>query len=332
MIQVYLYTNEFQTEVSQRIRSTILGIRDRFDLNLNEINVPPGHWLNDNLPTQFPQLKIGSFTVTDALSSTAIEDTLGRAQEYLRFSTDRGEQSAVDSLIKPILLTASDRVSLWFSRSYVWFFGLLVLIYVGLPLLAPVLMKTGYPDSANVIYRVYRVSCHQLGFRSFYLFGDQVAYPRELAGIGGLNTFEEVSGLPEDDLHAASAFLGNETLGYKVALCQRDMAIYGSILLFVIIFILRKRRTKAVPWFLWLVLALVPIGLDGVSQLVSQMELPMLGWLAMRESTPFLRVLTGFFFGWFTAWYAFPTIEESLNTHRIQLELKALASRQLRSN
>jgi len=57
-----------------------------------------------------------------------------------------------------------------------------------------------------------------------------------------------------------------------------------------------------------------PIGLDGFSQLFSQFNWP---WLASilpyRESTPFLRVLTGGLFGFGTAWFAYPYIEESMN-------------------
>jgi hypothetical protein len=55
------------------------------------------------------------------------------------------------------------------------------------------------------------------------------------------------------------------------------------------------------------------MGLDGMSQLVSQMDFPALNWFAMRESTPFLRVLTGAMFGWFTAWFGLPSIEDVIN-------------------
>jgi hypothetical protein len=49
------------------------------------------------------------------------------------------------------------------------------------------------------------------------------------------------------------------------------------------------------------------------SQLISQMNIPALSWFAMRESTPFLRVVTGVMFGWFTAWFGLPSIEEIIN-------------------
>lgn len=210
-------------------------------------------------------------------------------------------------------ISLSSRVGSWLSRHYLGLINTLLAIYLFLPLLAPVLMKTGQTGSADAIYRFYRPYCHQLAFRSFFFFGEQLAYPRELAGIDGLITYEEASGFDGEDLAAAAAFRGNEQMGYKTALCQRDLAIYTSLLLFGLIFAFSKRKIKPLPWFAWLLLALGPMGLDGASQLISQMDLPSLQWFAMRESTPFLRVLTGAMFGWFSGWFGLPSIEEVIN-------------------
>jgi hypothetical protein len=60
-----------------------------------------------------------------------------------------------------------------------------------------------------------------------------------------------------------------------------------------------------------------PLGLDGFSQLFSQFNWqPLAEILPYRESTPFLRVLTGFLFGFLTAWFAYPNIEESMQETR----------------
>jgi hypothetical protein len=75
-------------------------------------------------------------------------------------------------------------------------------------------------------------------------------------------------------------------------------------------------------------LAIGPLGLDGVWQLVSYLQLPFLSWLTAHESTPFLRVLTGAAFGWFTAWFGIPTIEESVIEERTRLEAKLAIERQ----
>jgi uncharacterized membrane protein len=68
---------------------------------------------------------------------------------------------------------------------------------------------------------------------------------------------------------------------------------------------------------------MVPIGLDGFSQLFSQIPNAFIqSILPYRESTPFLRVLTGFLFGISTAWFMFPLIEESMSDTRRLLAKK----------
>lgn len=73
------------------------------------------------------------------------------------------------------------------------------------------------------------------------------------------------------------------------------------------------RKLKPLHWMLWILIGMGPIGLDGFSQLFSQIEWQ---WLAnllpYRESTPALRILTGALFGLMTAWFAYPYMEESM--------------------
>ena len=111
-----------------------------------------------------------------------------------------------------------------------------------------------------------------------------------------------------------------------MALCERDIAIYGAILLFGILYAVTGRRIRGLHWVAWVLIGLGPIGLDGFSQLFSQMNWP---WLASlvpyRESTPFLRLLTGGLFGFTTAWFAFPFMEESMAETR-QFFIKKFAS------
>ena len=73
-------------------------------------------------------------------------------------------------------------------------------------MLAPVLMKAGWTTPANWIYKAYSLVCHQLSYRSFFLFGEQYAYPRELAGLDGLQTLEAASGIQDLDILGAARF------------------------------------------------------------------------------------------------------------------------------
>jgi len=214
---------------------------------------------------------------------------------------------------------AVDRGILAFSRHWLLFFNLFIFVYVGVPFLAPALMRAGWTDGARLIYTVYGPLCHQLGYRSWYLFGEQAAYPRA--------EFQARTGIDPNDLWAARGFLGNAQMGFKVAFCQRDVAIYGAILLGGLLFGLPfvRRRLKPLHWVAWALLGLAPIGLDGFSQLFSNYPynvLPVLNLLASRESTPLLRTLTGALFGLANVWLAYPYVEESMREVRQQLEDK----------
>ena len=111
-----------------------------------------------------------------------------------------------------------------------------------------------------------------------------------------------------------------------MALCERDIAIYGAIFLFGVIYSLTGRRIKPLHWIAWILIGMGPIGLDGFSQLFSQMEWTWLeSILPYRESTPFLRLFTGGLFGLATAWFAYPYMEESMAETR-QFFIKKFAS------
>jgi len=181
-----------------------------------------------------------------------------------------------------------------------------------------------------VIYRVYGGLCHQLAYRSWFLFGEQPYYPREAAGLEHIQSFTEATGLDEDGVFDARNYMGSERTGYKVALCQRDVAIYGAILLFGIIFVATKRKIKPLPFWMWILIGIIPVGFDGGTQIISQVLAEpvfkflqsFVSFLPLRESTPFLRTFTGFLFGFTTAWFGYPLVEEAMRDTRSLLVSK----------
>ncbi len=196
-----------------------------------------------------------------------------------------------------------DRLAAWLARHWLALFNLFIILFVGLPFLAPVLADAGATGPARLIYTIYAPTCHQLPERSFWLFGPQAVYTApELASHGapleGLNILQR----------QALRFNGGAGTGYKVAICQRDIAIYGSILLSGMLFgRLRgrlRRGGRSLPKMpLWLFgLLLVPMFLDGTTQLI--------GW---RESTWVLRLVTGALFGAAVVWLAYPYLQEAMD-------------------
>jgi len=93
-------------------------------------------------------------------------------------------------------------------------------------------------------------------------------------------------------------------LGYQLALCARNLAIYASLAGGTWLYWwLRRQAIVILPldWRLWL-LTMVPMALDGGTQLF--------GW---RESTWELRTLTGLIFGLGACWFLLPRLDQALN-------------------
>jgi len=211
-----------------------------------------------------------------------------------------------------------------FSRHWLALLNTIVFLYVGLPFFAPILMKAGAEGPARLIYTVYSPVCHQLAFRSWFLFGEQAAYPRTLAGTS-LTSYGAATGLDENDLAAARALVGDSRLGFKVALCERDVAIYGGILLGGLVFAVVRRRVRPLPVWAWLVFGVLPMAIDGGTQLISGISIAPAGW-ALRESTPLLRTATGLLFGLLNVWLAYPYLEESMAETRAAVSVKLAGS------
>jgi uncharacterized membrane protein len=161
-------------------------------------------------------------------------------------------------------------------------------LYVGLPLMAPVLMDAGWTAPARVIYTIYRPACHQRPTRSYFIGGSQlILSPEELAAAGV-------------DIDPFSRDIGNETVGWKVAFCERDVAIYGSIFLAGLVYALARRwRGNWLLPFRYYLIFLVPMGIDGILQL-----------FGFYESTWLLRTITGLLFGVGSVLLAYPYLED----------------------
>jgi uncharacterized membrane protein len=318
MIEVILYSRE-ECHLCEIAEGDLASLQSEIPHNITIIDIDSDQRLLKEFGSSVPVIKIGPYTLKAPVSREDIEVTL-RAAQHRQVQIESVDRNIEQSSMKlDVTWTGSDKFSYWLSRHYLAIFNLFVLFYLGLPVLAPILMTAGVERPAGWIYRIYGAVCHELAFRSWFIFGEQLAYPREAAGIDNYFTYGEVTGLDENDLWVARRYQGENGVGYKIALCQRDVAIYLGILLFGIIFWLTSRKISPLPWYLWIIFGIMPIAFDGLSQLISQ---PPFSLLPYRESTPILRSLTGFLFGFITAWFGFPLVEESMKDTREYMENK----------
>ncbi len=331
MLTVTLYTRK-DCHLCEQAKTDLESLQAQFPHHLVEIDIDSDPALQKAYLTEIPVVEVGPYVLKAPFDKQKLTMTLGAAGDRRGQLDKLGRVDHHDRIRRGQSISAADRFMYWVSRHYLAIFNIFMLLYFGLPILAPVLMKAGATLPANVLYTIYKPLCHQFGFRSFFLYGEQAYYPLKEANIPNVRTFDEVTGFV--DLHNPSAysrlqarqFTGNETVGYKMALCERDMGIYAAIFLFGVVYALSGRRIKPLHWILWVLIGLGPIGLDGFSQLFSQMDWAFLSSiLPYRESTPLLRLFTGVLFGLTTAWFAYPYLEESFGESR-QFFIKKFAA------
>lgn len=206
-------------------------------------------------------------------------------------------------------------------QHWLLFINLALGVYVGLPWLAPVLMKLGLPTAANVIYLIYSTQCHQLPQRSYFLFGAQTMYP--LADI------QAAWRMTENPL-VLRQFIGNAEMGWKVAWSDRMVSMYTGLLGAGWVFALVRRQLKPVSWWGFVALIL-PMAIDGGTHFLS--DFAGLGhgfrdtnlWLATLTQHAFTpafyagdalgsfnswaRLITGILFGLGVVWLVYPRVD-----------------------
>jgi len=312
MIRVRLYSRR-ECHLCEQAISDLESLRAIIPHHLEIVDIDSSPALQREYGLDIPVVEAGVYRLRAPFSFDELKMTLAAARDRERHIEMVENSPALEEARRVGGWSGTDRFTYWISKHYMALFNFFVILYLGGAFLAPTLMKVGAEAPASLVYRAYGLLCHQLSYRSIFLFGEQWFYPRAAAGVEGLQTYAQASGNGEGsdaaDLYLARLFPGNETMGYKVALCERDVAIYGGILMFGLLFSLFRRRMPTIPWYLWILIGIVPIAVDGVSQLISQ---PPFNFIPFRESTPTLRILTGGLFGFFTAWFGYPMVEETM--------------------
>ncbi len=203
-----------------------------------------------------------------------------------------------------------------------WFATFLIVygLWVFMPYLAPVFMYIGWTGAGKAIYLIYSFFCHQLPERSLFLFGEKTMY-----------SLSEVQSAWQDTMNPLilRKFIGNETMGWKVAWSDRMISFYTSIWIFAVLWYPLRRKIKTLPWW-GFILLLLPLIIDGGTHTISDFAGIGLGfrdnnqWLAdwtkyalpmtfyagdaLGSFNSIMRFVSGLLAGLAIVWLAFPYI------------------------
>lgn len=326
MINVFVYTDGKQPE-TQTTLDYLTELKEEIPHRVTVIDINEDIIVYKGYIGKTPVIECGPYHLFFPFTEDELRIMLMTSQDRQKRLLEK-DPDYLKKLEKNTALTKADKLSFWLTNHYMFLLNTILIIFLGLPFLAPVLERMNADLPARIIYKVYSPLCHQLAYRSWFLFGEQPAYPRSLAGLSNELSYEEATGLDSRDVLSARNYTGNATLGYKVAFCERDVAIYGGILVFGLLFALTGKRLRSLPWYIWIIIGMVPMGIDGVSQLPGLIATN-IAWLPIRESTPLLRTITGLLFGMTTAWFGFPLVEETILDSRKALNKKISLNNQV---
>ncbi len=156
-------------------------------------------------------------------------------------------------------------------------------IWCALIVAAPLLGMAKSP-LAKPLYGAFAPTCHQLNSRSLCVF------PSGSSVIGDCTESAELSYSKTSEVAVAGG------TGYKLPVCARDLGIYFAMLIGGIALpFFWKIESENIPNKWLLVVALIPIAIDGGTQIIG-----------MRESTNSLRLWTGAIAGFALPFYIVP--------------------------
>jgi uncharacterized membrane protein len=140
-------------------------------------------------------------------------------------------------------------------RAFLLIYGLWVI----LPFLAPIFMHLGWTGVGKAIYLIYSFFCHQLPERSFFFFGEKAMYSLADIQAAWQNTSSPL---------ILRQFIGNETMGWKMAWSDRMISFYMGVWLVALLWYGFRRTTRPLKWW-WFILLLLPMAADGLSHAIS---------------------------------------------------------------
>ena len=219
--------------------------------------------------------------------------------------------------------TRTQALGQWLAKSWIGIFLVVFGLWVFLPFSAPIFMHLGWRTAGRVIYIIYSFFCHQLPERSYFLFGQKPMYTLAQIQAAGQHTINPFM---------LRQFIGNPTMGWKIAWSDRMISFYTSIWGFAVIWAPVRGRAKPLSWWVFGLL-LLPIVLDGGTHAIS--DLAGIGrgfrdsniWLAnltqnalpawfyagdaLGSFNSWMRNLTGVIAGFAVVWLAFPAVYQS---------------------
>ena len=196
MMQVTLYSRS-DCHLCEQARQDLDALQNQIPHRLVVVDVDSTLELKRRFGFEVPVVEVGPYVLKAPFTRQTLQMTLGAARDRLRQIDGVENSNALDSARGSVVWTRADGFTYWMSRHFMLVINLIFAAYLGFSILAPALMQVGATGPAQVLYRGYSLVCHQLAYRSFFLFGEQGSYPRQAAGVDRLVSYGQATGQSE---------------------------------------------------------------------------------------------------------------------------------------
>jgi hypothetical protein len=172
MISVTLYSRA-GCKLCEEAEADLKALQDVIPHRLTVIDIDSEQSFRDLYDLEIPVIEAGPFKLKAPFTRQELQMTLGAAADRRAQLEKINDKAFQMNTSGSQAISSSDRFSYWIARHYLAIFNLFLVLYVGIPFLAPVFKKVGWNGPAEVVYKIYSPLCHQWAFRSFFLFGEQ---------------------------------------------------------------------------------------------------------------------------------------------------------------
>ena len=153
MLNVTLYTRK-NCKLCDEVKVELNELQSQYPHRLVEVDIDSDAALIASFSLEIPVIEVGPFSLKAPITRQKLQMTLGAATDRKNQLEQIGDPEYLMRIKKGKKVTTGDRISYWIARRYLLLLNLFMLFYVGLPFLAPTLMKLGATLPAKAIYRI----------------------------------------------------------------------------------------------------------------------------------------------------------------------------------
>jgi glutaredoxin len=154
MITVTLYTRA-GCELCKQAEEDLKTLQEKIPHQLAILDIDSDSSLRDTFALEIPVVEVGPFRLKAPFTRQELQMTLGAAADRRSQLETINDKTFQVNTSRTQTVSKADKISYWISKHYLAIFNLFLILYLGVPFLAPIFKKGGWNSPAEVVYKIY---------------------------------------------------------------------------------------------------------------------------------------------------------------------------------